>query len=47
MGDFMPGWELVKVELFLRGDANGDRIIDLADVLCVINVLFLAGCWSS
>jgi hypothetical protein len=36
------GWDLVKVELFLRGDANGDGIWDLGDAVYLLNYLFKA-----
>ena len=34
------GWDMVKVELFLRGDANGDGVWDLGDVVFLINYLY-------
>jgi hypothetical protein len=37
------GWDLLKVELFLRGDATGDGIINSADIVYLINYLFKGG----
>ncbi len=37
------GWDMVKIELFLRGDSNGDGMIDLADVVFLLNYLFKNG----
>jgi hypothetical protein len=34
------GWDLVKVELFIRGDASGDGIVDIADVVYLVNYLY-------
>ncbi len=34
------GWDLVKVELFLRGDATGDGILDIGDVVFLVNYLY-------
>ncbi|MCK4223809.1 MAG: dockerin type I repeat-containing protein [candidate division Zixibacteria bacterium] len=31
---------MVKVELFLRGDANGDGVWDIGDVVFLINYLY-------
>jgi hypothetical protein len=37
------GWDLVKVELFLRGDANGNGEPTISDVVYIINYLFKSG----
>jgi hypothetical protein len=29
------------VETFVRGDANGDQVLDISDAISVLNVLFL------
>ena len=37
------GWDMVKVELLLCGDANGDGSVNIADVVYIITYLFLGG----
>ncbi len=37
------GWDLVKVELFLRGDATGDGILDVGDVVYLVSYVFREG----
>ncbi len=37
------GWDMVKIELFLRGDATGDGNFDLADVLFLVSYLYKNG----
>ena len=37
------GWDMVKVELFLRGDATADGVVDVGDVVFLINYLFKDG----
>jgi hypothetical protein len=34
------GWDLVKIELFIRGDATGDGIINVGDVVFLVNYLY-------
>jgi hypothetical protein len=34
------GWDLVKIELFIRGDATGDGIVDVGDVVYLVNYLY-------
>jgi len=40
---FYSGSDLITVLEFLRGDANGDRVINSADVVYLINYLFKGG----
>ena len=34
------GWDLVKIELFIRGDATGDGIVDVGDIVYLVNYLY-------
>jgi hypothetical protein len=34
------GWDLVKIEFFVRGDANGDGQVGPGDIVYVLNYLF-------
>jgi len=43
MEDFMPVWDLVKVELFLPGDGSRDGILDVGDVVFLISYLYRGG----
>ncbi|HEX7401583.1 MAG TPA: LamG-like jellyroll fold domain-containing protein [candidate division Zixibacteria bacterium] len=38
-----PYYDRLKLEFALRGDANGDEVIDVGDVVYVINYLFKGG----
>lgn len=37
------GWDMVQVELFKRGDVNGDGLVNSADVVYLITYLFVSG----